>query len=100
MQTIQSIQTVTGPTLTIAVPASFQGKEVKVVVEQIETRELTAEEQRQALIRAHIMPKPTVSAELHARIESNPDLLKTGGYDDPFGPAVPIEDWEVLRDPS
>ena len=45
MQAIHSIQTVTGPTLTIAVPAAFEGKHVKVVVEPVDAPTSTAKEE-------------------------------------------------------
>jgi hypothetical protein len=96
METIQSIQTVTGPILAIQMPAAFQAKQVKVVITAVEPSPDASEEARAAKIRALIREKPVVSPELRQRLLDNPDLLKPLGYDDPFGPACPPEDWEAL----
>ncbi len=97
MLAIQSIQAVTGPTLTIAVPEAFEGKQVRVVVEPIESPTLTAKEEHEALIREHIMEKPPASLKFAELWRENPNLLKGSvlRYDDPFGPACPPEDWEA-----
>lgn len=92
MQSVQSIHAVTGPTLTIAVPAAFEGKQVKVVIEAIESPKLTSEK----LLREHIVEKSPESLGFAESWRENPDLLKGSvlRYDDPFEPACPPEDWE------
>ena len=96
MDAIHSIQTVTGPTLSISVPADLQGKKVEIVVTPL-LEELT-ESERQKRLAALIGEKPKLSPELETQLADNPDLLKGSvlRYDDPFGPACPPEDWEAL----
>jgi hypothetical protein len=98
MQSIHSIQTVTGPTLAIEVPPAFQGKQVEVVITAVEAKAQSHDEILAAKLKRLAMEKPPLSPELQKRLTENPDLL-TGSvlfYEDPFGPACPPEDWEVL----
>ena len=98
MQTIHTIQTVTGPTLAIEMPPSFQGKQVEVVVTPIDAIPQTPDEILAAKLKRLTMEKPRLSPELQKRLADNPDLLKGSVlfYEDPFGPACPPEDWEAL----
>jgi hypothetical protein len=96
MPTIQAIQTVNGPTLSIAVPSSFEGKQVRIVVSSVDDYQELDEETRENRIHELTLEKPEVSPELRQRLLDDPDLLKPLGYDDPFGPACPPEDWEAL----
>ncbi|MBI2805180.1 MAG: hypothetical protein HYX68_09410 [Planctomycetes bacterium] len=91
---METIQTVTGPILAIKMPPAFQGKQVKIVVTPMEST--TDEDEFAKRRREGIMEKPALSPELRQRLLDNPDLLKTEGYDDPFGPACPPEDWEAV----
>ena len=99
METVHTIQTVTGPTLSIAVPPELHGKKVQVVLTPIEEKqEETPEQVRARKIRELTMEKPKLSPELAKQLAENPDLLKDSviHYEDPFGPACPPEDWEAL----
>jgi len=99
MQAIHSIHTVTGPSLTIDLPPSLQGMQVDVVVTPIEVMQETPEEVLARKLKGMIMEKPPLSPELRKRLAENPDLLRGSvlRYDDPFGPACPLEDWEALQ---
>ena len=98
MNAIQSIQTVTGPTLAVALPPAFHGKRVRIVVTPVEEESNDAAEvDYEARRRDAIMEKPPLSEELQKRLAENPDLLRGSVlyYEDPFGPACPPEDWEA-----
>lgn len=95
MEAIHSIQTVTGPTLSIAVPADLQGRQVEVVVTALEIDQ--TDDVFQAKLAALIREKPKLSPEWERRLVENPQLMEKSvlRYDDPFGPACPPEDWEA-----
>lgn len=97
MQTIYTIQTVSGPTLSIPVPAEFNGKQVEIVVTEMEKENELSELAKLARLKGMLGKKPELSPELREQLAANPNLLEGSviRYDDPFGPACPPEDWEA-----
>jgi hypothetical protein len=99
MNAIRTIQHVTGPTLTIAVPADLAGKQVEVIVLPVDNTEPLPPELDPRYAR-FIMPKPPLTEAQKKELEQNPFPLRGTGSEliDPYEPAVPAEDWEVYRD--
>lgn len=99
MNAVRTIQNVTGPTLTIDVPATFSGKQVEVIVFPLETPEPLPPELDPRYAR-YIMPKPPLTEEDKKLFAENPCPLRgtVSEYIDPFEPAVPPEDWEACQD--
>ncbi|MBI3822118.1 MAG: hypothetical protein HY289_05490 [Planctomycetes bacterium] len=98
MQAIHTIETVTGPTLSIAVPVELKGTKVEVVVTPIDDPQESLEQARARKIRELTMEIPKLSPELVKQLAANPNLLEGSviHYEGPFGPACPLEDWEAL----
>ena len=100
MQAIHTIQTVTGPTLSIPVPPELQGKKVEVVISPVKEEQETPEQARARNMREAIMRKSQSSPRNWRQwpLFAEVDLLQGSvlGYEDPFGPACPPEDWEAL----
>ncbi len=99
MNAIRTIQDVTGPTLTIALPPDFAGRQVEVIVLPMGPSEALPPELDPRYAR-FIMPKPPLTDEDKKLFAENPYPLRgTGGeLIDPFEPAAPIDDWEAYRD--
>lgn len=97
MQAVRTVHKVTGPTLTVAVPAAFVGKQVEVVIQPVETPEGTLPAELDPRYSPYIMPKPPLTEEQKKEFEGNPNPLRGTvlEYADPYEPAVPAEDWEV-----
>jgi len=99
MNALRMIQSVTGTSLTIAVPAEFAGKQVEVIVLPVEAGEPLPPE-LDPRYAGYVMRKPALTEEEKKLLAENPYPLRgTGGeYIEPFEPAVPAEDWEACRD--
>ncbi len=100
MQAIRSVHTVTGPTLTVAVPADFAGKQVEVIVQPVADLEKTLPPEHDPRYAPYIMAKPSLTEEQKKEFEQNRYPLRGTvlEYVDPYEPAVPPEDWDVYRE--
>ncbi len=98
MNAIHTIHMVTGPTLSIAVPAELHGKRVEVIVTALVDEQTNETAAFKAKLAAMTLEKPKLSPEWERRLAEDPTLMERSvlRYDDPFGPACPPEDWEAL----
>lgn len=100
MGAFRTIHKVTGPTLTVAVPLDFAGKQVEVVIQPVEISETPERAGIEPRHMPYLLRKPPLTEEDRKLCERNPYPLRgTGGeLIDPFAPAFPEDDWEVYRD--
>lgn len=100
MQVIRAIQIVEGNQSVIPLPPEWAGKKVEVMV-----RVLSPEEQSLAPSEPKVLPimeRKPLSPRLQKMIDDNPNILHGSvlKYEDPFGPACPIEDWDSELEPQ
>ena len=74
MQSIHTIQTVTGPTLAIEMPPAFQGKQVKIVITPMESPNSPARDTGWEETGSPFMEKPELSDEMKKRLAEDPTL--------------------------